>query len=386
MKSSRVNILYVDIEGGWGGSSRSLYFLIRHLDKSRNNPIVLLGKKGPAELLYKSANIKSNVFCPIPRTTAMRARNWRAATRFAMQLIHLPRFLRLMKNLIKSNNIQIAHLNHESLFFIGLCCRFLFNVKIVYHVRTMLPVNIWSKIQILIALNTADYLIFITENERDLWLSMCRKTRQIPQSVIHNIAESIKTNHPQEILQDISRKFKVISLMTLSYSRGVDRLVDVGLCLRNEHSKEIIFVLCGKVDDEAYEKGIRERIRVEEMSESFVFLGHQKNPEAVLSECDVLIRPSREYNPWGRDVIEALAMGIPVVAIGNYNKFVEDGVNGYLFQKFNAAKIAEKIIYLSKHPEVAERIKRANIEKAKRLFDGHINAVKVEAVYDSVLK
>jgi glycosyltransferase involved in cell wall biosynthesis len=85
-------------------------------------------------------------------------------------------------------------------------------------------------------------------------------------------------------------------------------------------------------------------------------------------------------------VIEALAMGIPVVAIGTYNKFVEDGVNGYLFPKFNAAKIAEKIIYLSKHPEVAERIKRANIEKAKRLFDGHINAVKVEAVYDSVLK
>ena len=58
----------------------------------------------------------------------------------------------------------------------------------------------------------------------------------------------------------------------------------------------------------------------------------------------------------------------------------------HVFRQLNASKIAEKIIYLSEHPEVAQSIKRANIEKAKRLFDGHINAVKVEAVYDSVLK
>jgi glycosyltransferase involved in cell wall biosynthesis len=386
LKPARVNILYVDIEGGWGGSSRSLYFLIRYLDKSRNNPIVILGKKGPAELLYKSANIESNVFFPIPRTTAMITKNWRAVGRFVTQLIHLPRFLWFTKNLIKSNNIDIVHLNHESLFFIGLCFHLLFNVKIVYHVRTMLPVNIWSKIQVLTAIHTADYLLFITENERDLWRSIFKKTQNIPQCVIHNIAESVKKNNRQETLKKISRKFKVISLMKLSYSRGVDRLVDVGLCLKNQHLRDIVFILCGRTEDEAYEKSIRERVRVEKMNESFLFLGHQKNPEEILSECNVLIRPSREYNPWGRDVIEALRMGIPIIAIGTYSKFVEDGVNGYLLPEFDAEKIAQKIIYLSGHPEVTEGIKRANIEKAKRLFNGHTNASKVEAVYDSILK
>jgi colanic acid/amylovoran biosynthesis glycosyltransferase len=85
-------------------------------------------------------------------------------------------------------------------------------------------------------------------------------------------------------------------------------------------------------------------------------------------------------------VIEALRMGIPIIAIGTYSKFVEDGVNGYLLPEFDAEKIAQKIIYLSGHPEVTEGIKRANIEKAKRLFNGHTNASKVEAVYDSILK
>ena len=47
---------------------------------------------------------------------------------------------------------------------------------------------------------------------------------------------------------------------------------------------------------------------------------------------------------------------------------------------------AGRIIYLSRHPEVIERMRKANIEKAKRLFDGPINASKVAAIYDSVIK
>ena len=48
-------------------------------------------------------------------------------------------------------------------------------------------------------------------------------------------------------------------------------------------------------------------------------------------------------------------------------------------------RIGEKIIYLSKHPEVIERMKGANIRKAKKLFDRHTNAAKVAAVYDSLI-
>jgi len=61
-------------------------------------------------------------------------------------------------------------------------------------------------------------------------------------------------------------------------------------------------------------------------------------------------------------------------------------VNGYLFPKFDAEKIAEKIIYLYEHPEVVERMRKANIEKAKRLFDGPTNAAKVMEIYKSLIK
>ncbi len=45
----------------------------------------------------------------------------------------------------------------------------------------------------------------------------------------------------------------------------------------------------------------------------------------------------------------------------------------------------EKIIYLSKYPEVVERMRKANIEKANRLFDGPTNAAKVAVFLTAII-
>jgi glycosyltransferase involved in cell wall biosynthesis len=117
----------------------------------------------------------------------------------------------------------------------------------------------------------------------------------------------------------------------------------------------------------------------------FLFLDYVSDVEPVLEGCDILIRASRGKDPWGRDVIEAMAHGKPVIATGSYDRFVEDGINGYLFSEYDSQAIAEKIVFLFDHPEAVETMAIANREKARQLFDGTQNAKKVAAVYDSVL-
>lgn len=384
IKNDKVKILFIDIEGGWGGSSRSLYYLIKNLDKNKYSPVVILGKRGPALDFYKELNIESYIFYPIPRISAQATRTLKAIIRFGTQLIFLPKLIKLIRMIIDNKNIKIIHLNHESLFFLGLCIKLFFNVKIIYHVRTMFQKNILSKIEVFIAVITANFLIFITENERDLWHSISKKSIKIPQKVIYNIAGV----NDKLLITDINKtleKFKIISLMTLTYSRGVDRLMDICIYLKKLSINDVVFIVCGRFDDREYENYINNRIHNEGVEEFFLFVGFQKKPESFLSKSDVLIRPSRKYGPWGRDVIEALAMGKPVLAIGTYDKFVEDGVNGYLFPEFDAEEIAKKIIYLKEHSEVRERMRKANIEKARRLFDGPSNARKVMEIYERLL-
>jgi glycosyltransferase involved in cell wall biosynthesis len=293
--------------------------------------------------------------------------------------------MRLLKRIVSQRHVEVIHLNHDSLFVVGLISRMMFGKKIVLHVRTMLPPNRWAKVQMFISLKVADYLVFITENERELWFSTWKKLRCVPNTVVHNIAQ-VNPELPARILgSDLFDKFKVLSLMTFTFLRGVDRLVDVALALRERKCANVVFVICGQSDDAIYERRVKRRIEELNLGGYFRFFGYQKNPEALLSEVDALIRPSREDNPWGRDVIEALACGKPVLAFGKYDKFVENGINGFLWSHFDPDKVAEKITFLTTHPEIIESIRNANLEKAQILFDGQTNAKKISAIYESLV-
>ena len=206
----------------------------------------------------------------------------------------------------------------------------------------MLPDNIWGRIQVFIATKTADYIIYITENERNLWHSLFKESSAVPHSVIHNIADSFNNYEPCKEFKNISRAFKVISLMTLSHTRGVDRLIDIASILKKKDEQNIKIIVCGKADPASYGKFLKKRIKSEGLITFFLFLGHKSVPEKFIADSDVVLRPSRGKNPWGRDVIEAFALGKPVIAIGTYTKFIEDGINGYLFSEYNADKIGRQ--------------------------------------------
>jgi len=381
---SKTPILYIDIEGGWGGSSRSLYYLIKCLDKDRYFPVVIYGKAGPVKRYYAEMSVPVYMYGPIPRVTAMPRNNAKGILVFLLKLVYLPRFLFFLKRLLKKHEIKIVHLNHESLFFAGIFFKLFFRQRVIYHVRTMLPRNIFAKIQVSIAKSTADHLIFITENEQKLWHEICPSIAEIPQSVVYNFAEVPKTTAGARVLVDYDGRFKALVLSAISRYRGTDRLVDVAEALRKRNCDNAVFVICGKSEvADRYAQSIRQSIKERGLERYFGFIGYQESPEAILSECDVLVHVSRVVdNPWGRDIIEAMASGKPVVTAGSYDKYIADGLNGYLLPGFDAEKIAEKIAFLSTHPETAAKMGIANKDKAESLFNGRTNIYRITEVYD----
>jgi glycosyltransferase involved in cell wall biosynthesis len=114
-------------------------------------------------------------------------------------------------------------------------------------------------------------------------------------------------------------------------------------------------------------------------------MGHQADPIPFLKDCHALIRLSRWNDPWGRDIIEAMACGKPVIATGSYEGLVEHGTNGFLHAAFDAKTMVDHIAFLAGHSEAVELIGDANRKKAKRLFDGASNAAKVSFIYESLV-
>jgi glycosyltransferase involved in cell wall biosynthesis len=177
--------------------------------------------------------------------------------------------------------------------------------------------------------------------------------------------------------------------VNLTYNKGADSLIHVARKLKKNHATDVRFVICG--EDRQGKKSRRRRTitdmaAAKGVAEYFQFMGHQRRPEKFILDSDVLIRPSRGNDPWGRDIIEAMSAGKPVLATGIYDKFIENGVNGYLFREFEEEAVAQKIIYLKTHPDVIEKMKQANLGKSRLLFDGRTNAGKIAALYNSLLE
>jgi glycosyltransferase involved in cell wall biosynthesis len=385
------SVLCLDIEGGHGGSSRSLFFLIQKIDRSLIEPIVWCRHSGIASA-YRELGIEVSVEPDMPKVTSVRkfSRNLVLQTGFYAEWVRARSFRRRLLTRI-SAGIDVVHANHESLSgLIGWLSRHS-KCHITCHIRTILPHNLMARRQIRIISNAVSGLVFITENEKD---SFMRLGGALPTSakIIYNVVPS--NQHVQTIAPSImaNDRFKIASISNFAYVRGTDRLVEIAECLKKLGHSDILFIVAGdmnlpksiltklnhSVGDGRTLQDVAKEHHVDDM---FCFTGHVSNPESLLAGCDLAIKPTRENNPWGRDIIEALGAGIPVASVGTYDRFVQTGETGLLQSEFDPWKMAYWILHLKNDPGLRARLGRKAQERIRKLCDPNSGAASLSKIW-----
>lgn len=117
---------------------------------------------------------------------------------------------------------------------------------------------------------------------------------------------------------------------------------------------------------------------------SVKFLDHKKSPE-IIREIDVLFHPTA-YESFGRIFIEAMAGGIPVVAInqGGALEMVRDGVNGFLVPIDDVEQAGARIKQLVDSPELRNRMGQQGRLLVERQYTLERLAIKMKALYTEV--
>ena len=352
-----LRLLCLDIEGGYGGSSRSLHETLRHIDRNLVEPVVWCRKEGPIQNQYRALGINTRVMPAMPTITALPrlSRNLYAFGHFILQ--DWPRSTRFRHALLEAvPQFDLIHCNHESLFFVGRWLAPRTSTPITFHIRTNLWDSAFARFEVRTIANTATNLVFITENERDTFQ---RHLGREPQGqVIYNPAappESPPSPYPG-IAGD--SRLRLASLSNFSWGRGVDRLIDLAVSLAARGRRDILFVVAGnmrltaslpgKLGEVARAGGtLVDYAKARGVADMFMFLGHVSMPESVLIGCDALIKLSREANPWGRDIIESLAMSRPAISLGRWDTFISDGETGILHETFQPDALTDDIIALA---------------------------------------
>jgi L-malate glycosyltransferase len=108
------------------------------------------------------------------------------------------------------------------------------------------------------------------------------------------------------------------------------------------------------------------------------FLGEREDVPRVLRAADILLAPSWE-EPFGRSIVEAMALGVPVVAtsVGGPAEIVGDGREGLLLPPRSPGRWAEAVARLADRPEERATMGAAGRERAARVFgvEPHVRAV-----------
>lgn len=139
---------------------------------------------------------------------------------------------------------------------------------------------------------------------------------------------------------------------------------------------------------EAYERKVVERTQHPDLAGRVTLMGFRSDVADVMRLCSVLVHSSTSPEPFGRVLIEAMALGIPLVAAasGGPLEIVDEGVTGYLVDPTDADAAGAAMGGLLRDPELRARMGQAAVARARALFSREAHTAGVAEVYDRVLR
>jgi glycosyltransferase involved in cell wall biosynthesis len=192
---------------------------------------------------------------------------------------------------------------------------------------------------------------------------------------------------------DLAAEAPVLGVVAqLTPWKGQDDAVRILAALRSHPDAQLLLVGSAKFvaratrhDNPAFVRGLNQLARDLGVADRIHLLGERDDVPEVLRAIDLLLMPSWE-EPFGRAVVEALAVGVPVAATsaGGPAEILHDGVEGLLLPPRCPDAWADAIEPLLADPERLAAMRRAGLERA-RAFGRDAHAERMVALYEVML-
>ncbi|MFN2176392.1 MAG: glycosyltransferase [Anaerolineales bacterium] len=183
-------------------------------------------------------------------------------------------------------------------------------------------------------------------------------------------------------LQIPDHVFVIVNVGRLSDQKNPLEWIHIAHRLSKE-VENVIFLLVG---DGPLRLDIEEEIKKLKLSEKVILTGLKRDVQSYLSIMDVFLITSL-WEGLPRTVLQAMAMGIPVVAYksGGIPEVVNDGISGYLCNPGDIDEMTKKTILLLKNPIMREEMGRKGSSMISNEFDLQVMIKQVSQLYFDLL-
>lgn len=144
----------------------------------------------------------------------------------------------------------------------------------------------------------------------------------------------------EPISKDNTDKLRIITVARFHPQKDYETTIEAIALLKKEH-KDFVFDLCGYGELENQIRSWVKRYDVEDIVEFHI---HPNNIPELLRQADIYMSTSL-FEGTSNSIMEAMNWCLPIVAtcVGDNDKLVLDGENGYLTEIGNAEQIATKL-------------------------------------------
>ncbi len=399
----KFKIAYVHHDGLLSGSAISLSHLIKQLDRSRFEPIIIICSEGPVRAFFEKLNLQ--VICAKYKPFTTQPTPPFYNSNFYYNLFAI-RNQNNIKAVLEKINPHLIHINDKSALFAG---RDAFNsgYKVIWHLRSSYSGK-RSYLQYLISKtiirNHASHLIAISEDETD-GFEDCENLSIINNSIDMKEADSIRA-HGSTFRNEYhlsNDEIAVGMIGNIDQQKGAwNFLKAAGLAHQLCPEIKFRFFIVAPIPKDLY-YGWRGKLGLINTTNAYnkaVAVTHQYNITNithftnrrndmlnVMTGLDII---SAVYNmeAVGRPGFEAASVGKPVIVnLGHSGKssIVMQNHSGFCIQRENPESLAHAIITLAKNKELRETMGKNGIERARQNFDSEKNCRKIEAIYEQLI-
>jgi len=231
------------------------------------------------------------------------------------------------------------------------------------------------------------FYFFENKNDRDFFVDRKIILPNIRNKVINGVGANLEKYFPIE--KDISNKQKVVVVMAsrMLWEKGVKEYVEASKILYSKYKENIEFHIYGKIDEGNPGSIPQNYLESIEVKDYIKWFGFENDMISVFKKSDVIVLPSFYGEGCPMVLMEACAMGLPIVTTNSVGcrECVDEGFNGFQVPIKSANSLANALEKLILDQELRIKMGKASRVKAIRDFDQKNIIEQYLAVYSKML-
>ena len=383
--TSKFNILYLDSGSGIGGGQRSLLLLLKLLDKERFTPFVgCLGDSAFAAEVEKTA--ASVVPLSLPAAHSKTNKEKRFTVGDLLEDFRQLRVIFQLHRAVKRHAIHLIHANSLSVALLGGVVARLHRIPILMHKRYATSYGVLDRL----CERLLHRVILVSEATRWDFAPAAKQTliyNGVDLDAFQASAAEIETFR-NELFPDGAQPDALVGVVTrITPEKGIHFLVRAMRELKGEVDVRLLIVGGPYFQkDVEYMEMLKREVADLGVEDSVIFTGFLSDTRIVTSLLDIVLVPSIIPEACPRTIIEAMAVGKPVIATPHGgSKELVTPETGLLVPPEDASAVAEAITILVSDRERLKAMGNAARNRAVELFSSEKNTALTEGVYNELL-